>query len=151
MNEHHTRSFTLIELLLVIALLVLLAGLLLPVLHEARQRTKVVRAVVELRSVMQGIDLYRGEHNEQPPLYLSDIFQQPLVDPWGNAYVYNHFSTINKGKRRKDKNLVPINTAFDLYSKGRDGKSVAPLTAEQSKDDVIVADDGEYIGLAENY
>lgn len=34
---------------------------------------------------------------------------------------------------------------------GKDGKSVAPLTAAQSRDDVIVANDGGFIGLAKAY
>jgi general secretion pathway protein G len=52
---------------------------------------------------------------------------------------------------RKDKNLVPINTQYDLYSMGADGQSVPPLTAKASRDDVVMANDGTYIGLASNY
>lgn len=52
---------------------------------------------------------------------------------------------------RKDKNLVPINTQYDLYSLGADGQSKPPLTAPVSKDDVILANDGNYIGLASAY
>ena len=52
---------------------------------------------------------------------------------------------------RKDRFLVPINTNFDLYSMGPDGKSVPPLTAQASQDDIIWASDGEYIGPAAQY
>jgi general secretion pathway protein G len=52
---------------------------------------------------------------------------------------------------RKDRNLVPINTDYDLYSMGADGKSVPPLTAMASRDDIIRANDGQYIGLASRY
>lgn len=150
-SRQTTLHFTLIELLLVIALVVLLAGLLLPLLNASRKRARVVRTVVELRSIMQGVELYSAENNEEPPVYLSDVFREQLIDPWGNAYIYSHFSTIPKGHQRKDRNLVPINTVFDLYSKGADGQTASPLTASESRDDVIVADDGDYIGLAENY
>ena len=44
--------------------------------------------------------------------------------------------------------MVPINTYFDLYSMGPDGQSVSPLTAKVSRDDIIYAHDGEYIGPA---
>jgi general secretion pathway protein G len=57
----------------------------------------------------------------------------------------------NVGQLRKDHNLVPINTDFDLYSVGRDGLSVAPLTAPRSRDDVVRGNNGAYIGLGENY
>ena len=55
------------------------------------------------------------------------------------------------GHPRKDRFLVPINTDFDLYSMGRDGQSVAPLTAAKSRDDVVRAANGAYIGLASNF
>jgi general secretion pathway protein G len=52
---------------------------------------------------------------------------------------------------RKDRFLVPINTFFDLYSMGKDGQSVSPLTAQASRDDVIWANDGAFIGRASDY
>ncbi len=57
----------------------------------------------------------------------------------------------NTGEARKDGNLVPINTNFDLYSMGKDGKSKPPLRAKDSLDDIIYANDGDYIGLASDY
>ena len=49
---------------------------------------------------------------------------------------------------RKDRFLVPINSDFDLYSMGKDRISQIPLTAKASRDDIIRANDGAYIGLA---
>ena len=75
-----------------------------------------------------------------------------LLDPWGRPYVYQSFTGLNgKGKMRKDKNLNPINTQYDLYSVGADGQSKLPLTVPVSQDDVILARDGNYIGLASNF
>lgn len=56
-----------------------------------------------------------------------------------------------KQKPRKDKNLHPINSDYDLYSVGHDGESVEPLTAKKSHDDIIRANNGDFIGYAENY
>jgi general secretion pathway protein G len=55
------------------------------------------------------------------------------------------------GQPRKDRFLVPINTDFDLYSMGRDGESVPALTAAKSRDDVVRAANGSYIGLASRF
>jgi len=55
------------------------------------------------------------------------------------------------GSARKDHFLVPLNSDYDLYSVGKDGKSRAPLSAPDSADDVIRANDGAYIGLAAHY
>ena len=52
---------------------------------------------------------------------------------------------------RKDKKLVPLNSDYDLYSMGPDGESKPPLTAKASKDDIVRANDGEFVGLAERY
>lgn len=54
-------------------------------------------------------------------------------------------------KPRKDRFLVPINSDYDLYSMGKDGESVAPLTAAKSRDDIVRAANGTYVGLAENF
>ena len=55
------------------------------------------------------------------------------------------------GGARKDRSMVPINSDFDLYSMGKDGQSVGPLTAQKSHDDVIRANDGGFYGLAANF
>lgn len=55
------------------------------------------------------------------------------------------------GQARKDQFLVPLNSDYDLYSKGPDGKSSPPLTAKESRDDIIRANDGAYFGLASEY
>ena len=56
-----------------------------------------------------------------------------------------------KGGFRKDRFLVPINTDFDLYSMGADGASVGPLTSAVSRDDIVRANDGGFVGLASDF
>ena len=75
-----------------------------------------------------------------------------MRDPWGAAYAYvNHADVSGPGAFRKDKNIVPINSDFDLWSKGKDGASAPALTANPSRDDVIRANDGGFFGLASKY
>ena len=52
---------------------------------------------------------------------------------------------------RKDRFLVPINSDFDLYSMGADGASVPALTAKASRDDIVRAADGAFVGLASQF
>ena len=44
--------------------------------------------------------------------------------------------------------IIFVRPHFDLYSKGKDGASVSPLTAKMSRDDIVRAYNGKYIGLA---
>jgi general secretion pathway protein G len=46
---------------------------------------------------------------------------------------------------------VPLNSDYDLYSSGPDGESRSPLTAAPSRDDIVRANNGGYIGLAGEY
>ena len=90
--------------------------------------------------------------DSQFPDSLADVDMLPLLDPWGNPYQYlNITGKVPIGKARKDKFLVPINTTYDLYSMGPDGKSQPPLTAKASRDDIIRANDGGYLGRASGY
>ncbi len=99
------------------------------------------------------IDLYRT-NNRVFPNSLADINMAGKLDPWNHPYKYLNLSPVPhgmNGKVRKDKNLVPINSDFDLYSMGKDGASQAPLTAAASRDDVVRANDGRFVGLASDY
>ncbi|MBX3236415.1 MAG: prepilin-type N-terminal cleavage/methylation domain-containing protein [Nitrospiraceae bacterium] len=63
----------------------------------------------------------------------------------------NGTGNVDRGKPRKDRFLHPINSDYDLYSIGKDGESVEPLTAKKSHDDVIRANDGKFVGLATEF
>lgn len=89
--------------------------------------------------------------NNRLPNRLAEPGRALSLDSWRNLYQYLNIADA-KGKRklRKDKNLVPINTDYDVYSMGPDGKSVSPLTAKSSKE-VIRANDGAYYSIAADY
>ena len=91
----------------------------------------------------------------QYPVTLEELDFSKLHDPYGFAYeyllIFDKKKNEIKGKWRKDRFLVPLNYDFDLYSVGKDGKSVAPLTAKASHDDIIRANNGRFIDLASKY
>ena len=65
------RGFTLIELMVVIAIVLLLAGILLPVSLRAVEDARVARAMTELRSVEAALEAYRADHKTYPPCTVS--------------------------------------------------------------------------------
>lgn len=143
-------GYTLLELMLTVALVGLVAGVGVPAYLEVVERTRVNRAIADIGEL--SLQLYRWETNIGTfPPNLAAAGLDGRLDPWGRPYFYLELSTANPGDVRKDKNLVPINTDFDLYSAGKDGETARPLTAQKSRDDVVRASNGAFIGLAEDY
>ena len=101
--------------------------------------------MAEVRMLESEIAVYQG-NNDKLPDNLNDLGRGNILDPWGNPYQFLNFANVKGvGKMRKDRNLVPINAHFDLYSMGKDGKSQTPLTAKASPDDIIRANNGSFI------
>jgi general secretion pathway protein G len=148
-------GFTLLELMAGIAVLGLLATIAIPSYVAILERQKIGQAKRDLSEISMAIERYRSLQFTVPQS-LGDLGLGAGLptDPWGHDYQYLNFSSPVPGiksKIRKDHNLHPLNTEFDLYSFGKDGDSKAPLTAKASHDDVIWARDGDFIGLAEDF
>lgn len=118
---------------------------------NALERARITRAIGDLRALDTDIRQYEIQ-NHKYPATIADVRAAVPTDPWGRPYVYTNLSQKgSKGKARKDHKLNPINADFDLYSVGKDGKSSTPITAHFSKDDVIRAREGAYLGLASEF
>lgn len=146
-------GFTLVELLIAVAIVAVLVAIAVPSYQHYRDRVAVAQAKSDVVAIATLIDLYRTDNREFPNS-LADINMAGKLDPWNHPYKYLNLNPVAhgmNGKVRKDKNLVPINSDFDLYSMGKDGASQAPLTAAASRDDVVRANDGRFVGLASDY
>ena len=146
-----TRGFTIIELMLGIAILGLLVGIAYPSYQQYTERVRIAQAIIDIQGISSSVEAYSRDNREYPA-DLNEIGKGAMKDPWDNAYQYTNLGTVKgSGKARKNKSLVPINSDFDLYSMGKDGKSVSPLTAKASRDDIVRANDGRFVGLASDY
>lgn len=150
-KQHGSAGFTLVELLITIAVILTICAIAVPNLLAALEQARMAKAVSDIRAIGDEVEEYELV-NDRYPTTLADINRDKFPDPWGNPYRYLNFAdTKGKGAMRKDRFLVPINTFFDLYSMGKDGRSVPPLTAKVSQDDVIWANDGDYVGKASQF
>jgi len=145
------RGLTAPELLIAVAIVGILAAIAFPRYADYRERVQIAQAIIDIKDIEAKLLRY-GLDNRELPDDLAAVGMAGKLDPWGRPYQYLNLGDI-KGKSgaRKDKNLVPINSDFDLYSLGKDGASAPPLNAKASRDDVVRANDGRFVGLAQDF
>lgn len=142
------------ELLFVIGSIGFMAGIAMPLYGRYQERVEVGTGIADMIVIEAAIDRYQYDRMERSDS-LAEVGMGNKVDPWGKAYVSLKLAGNGAnglaGQRRKHKNLLPINTDFDLSSMGEDGMTHAPLTALASHNDIVRADNDGYFGLASKY
>lgn len=145
------HGFTLTELMIVLVVAGLLAAVAVPSYTQYVDRARVSRAISDISALHLAIERYRLRHDTMPPSLASLGIDVPL-DPWNQPYRFVDLDFgRNIGKARKDGRLVPLNSDFDLYSIGEDGRTATPLSARSSHDDILRANNGAFIGLGRDY
>jgi general secretion pathway protein G len=125
-NQTQRRhGFTLVEMLLVVAIIGILAALVIPKIAGTSEHSREVAAAADIHGgIKTALDHYEIDCGFYPRS-LNDLLVQPgdaknwrgpyldgtqlPVDPWGNPYVYYY-----PGKRNAN--------GYDLFSVGPDGK-----------------------------
>jgi len=121
------RGFTLIEIMVVLIIIGLLAGIVVPKLMGRTEEAKRTKTAVQIKNLQSSLDLYKLDSGVYPSTDqgLQALVEKPAVgempnnwkeggyidkipkDPWGSNYVY-----ISPG----------IHGDYDLYSYGADGE-----------------------------
>ncbi len=139
--------------MIAVAIVGLLSAIAIPSYQSHVAKARNAQAVVDIAVISAAMERYRSNNFRFPPDLAALGADLPL-DPWGNAYRYLNIENGGPGvtgKARKDKNLVPINSDYDLYSMGADGETATPLPSGPARDDIIRAMNGGYVGLARDY
>jgi len=119
------RGFTLLELLVVMFILVLLAGVVTMVVTKRVEDARHAKAKVDIDTLESAIDIYHLKNKAYPtilealrtkpsgedlPDWDGPYIKKPVPDdPWGRPYLY-----VVPGEHNTD--------SYDLYTLGRDGK-----------------------------
>src|SRR5215217_1415363 len=85
-EDRMKKAFTLIELLIVVAIIAILAAIAVPNFLEAQTRAKVSRGKADMRSVATALETYMIDNNKYPfdwdsrgwPYYLTDCITTPI-------------------------------------------------------------------------
>jgi len=150
LNKLTYHGFTIIELMIVLAIVGLLAMVALPAYQDYSDRVDNSIAENDIKAIALSITDYKMNYGSNP-VSLASIKVDCMKDPWGNAYECVNHETANNGAKRKKNNIVPVNSDFDIYSKGKDGVTAAPFTSSHAKDDIVRCNNGGYYGLAKDY
>lgn len=123
------RGFTLIEIMVVMVILGILAGLIVPRIMDRPEEARRTKAAIQIQSIEQALKLYKLDNGKYPSTEqgLQALIEPPSVgrlakkwkeggyldkgkvpkDPWDNEYVY----------------IAPgLHGDFDLMSYGPDGE-----------------------------
>jgi len=147
------QGMGLLDLMLAVIIASLLAAVAVPAYDQFVERAKVARAIGDIGTISIALERFCLKNNNQLPNSLNELPIEIPLDPWGAPYQYLNIMDAGPGKGafRKDGKLNPLNSDFDLYSMGEDGDSKGPLSAKASRDDIVRANNGAFIGLGEDY
>lgn len=144
------QGFSLIELMIVVAIIGALALIMVPYLRTFITKSKSTRCIAEIRGLQFEISSYLIDRSSFPAS-LADIKRDTLKDPFGNPYQYKYIAGDPLGLGRLTSFALPLNDDYDLYSLGPDGASAQGLDDPTSQDDIVRAVGGGYIGLGKEF
>jgi len=145
------KAFTLIELLMLLFIVGVLATISVPLYANFAYKMAVTKAKADIRVIERAMSVYKWRFGYFPAS-LSEVMEDGLADPWGHPYEYVVLENgQNAALSRRCQRERPLNTDYDLYSKGADGLTRLGLTASVSQDDIVRARNGEFCDLASEY
>ncbi|MTI81175.1 MAG: prepilin-type N-terminal cleavage/methylation domain-containing protein [Firmicutes bacterium] len=134
------KGFTMLELMVVVLIICVLAGFALPKFTYEYQKSKEARAMAEMKTIKNMIELYNIENEEYPTTGdFEDIVKangfddwgttEGKGDPWGNAYHYQVNDTSP--------------SEYALWSEGASGDSGDDIIFTHEDDDPIMEGDSD--------
>lgn len=125
------KGFTLVELLIVVAIIGIVAGIAIPNLLNAVDKGKQKRTMTDMRSIGTAVETYAVENSSYPiaasaaaikavidPIYIKEM---PSVDGWSHSFQVDSSAT-----------------GYTIYSQGKDGagSSCPPGTTTNFNDEI---------------
>jgi type II secretion system protein G len=158
---NNAKAFTLIELLIVVAIIAILAAIAVPNFLEAQTRSKVSRCAADMRSIRTALEAYRVDNNKYPETDLGVAnLAQPgcgmlrLTTPMAfiTSVPKSPFKEVNMGNPGIPKLCNLMNVYLYVRAEGIPGVTTAgiPTTFDQNYQDDRIRYISQNASLATN-
>lgn len=140
--DNARSGLTLVELIVVLAVIGILATMAMPVFTEYMALTKKSACASDLHTIDKTITAYAIDNGNVLPASLSDTGMGELLDPWKHPYEYQIVNVAINPAATPLEDLFGgvLNADYDLYSKGENGLSFPEFGHnEENKDDIVRA------------
>jgi len=149
------RGFTLVELIVVCAVLGVLATMALPAFSELKNSANISKCVAEIRGLEKDIIAFSTDAARYPN-GLAEVKRDTQRDSWGNLYVYYPIPDADHtGAYKEYGGTGFLNDDFDLYSLGVDGLTSKEIVLEPDKndstDDIVRGGSGSAVELGSQW
>jgi len=113
----HRQAFTLVEMLVVIAIMAVLAGMLLPALASARRRARRANCMSNMAQIGKTLQSYINNNSEYYPSYTNYGADTPAVEPYFGSRKIAEYQNKSNYDRLSSRHMVLA------YASGRDPQS----------------------------
>lgn len=139
------------EFVLALCIIAILASIAVPAVNDHNRLNQVEIARKDIVSIARQIDHFYEKHQHYPQS-LGELNIR-IKDPWGNPYQYINLSQTHsvRDSMRLDSRRRPVNSDYELFSLGADGRTQNLIQDLTSRDDIIRANNGKFMDLAEKY
>ncbi|HKQ37230.1 MAG TPA: DUF1559 domain-containing protein, partial [Verrucomicrobiae bacterium] len=139
-------AFTLIELLMVIAIIAILAALLLPVISKGKMRARQAQCASNLKQIGLAFHEFAHDHNSRYPMQVRTNEGGTLeFVPFGTSRLYRHFQALSNDLLDVSMLVCPSDRrnaapSFDRLSNTNVSYSLRPLTTYDTTEATLASD-----------